>query len=107
MEFHELSLKQLRTKVMSLKESISQGAFDIKSGELAKVRDYREDKKDLARAMTILKEKELGIERKIKKIVTKKVVDRKPVKTKKVKDVKETKEKTKEKSKKVKKVIKK
>jgi len=96
MEFHTLSKKKLEDKVVKLRTEASDLLFDIRSGDTGQLNDYREAKRDLARALTILKEKELGIKR---KVVEKKPVEKKTA-TKKVakKTIKKIKTNGKEKS---------
>jgi len=97
MEYRGLTLKNLRVKAIAMKKSVDEIAFEIKSGELSRVKEYRKNKKDLARILTVIKEKELGIEREVKVKETKtetKTETKKEVK-KEVKKMKETKVKTK------------
>jgi ribosomal protein L29 len=105
MDYNKLTKKELVAKAYSLKKEINDYKFDLKSGDLANLNDYRKAKKDLAIVLTIVNEIDEGIrkEQKAIKVDTKKAEPKK-VETKVEKKETEKKEvKTEKKEKKVKK----
>jgi len=58
-ELRDMSNDELLAKVESLREGIFRLRFKISLGQTDAVKNYRESKKDLARARTILREREL------------------------------------------------
>ncbi len=97
MELRELEDTQLKAKIAESKTKLDDMKFDIKTGVLTDLSGYRKEKKELAKMMTIKRERELGI-----KVVIKKKAPKKEVKT--VETSKEEKKETKKVVKKTKKV---
>jgi large subunit ribosomal protein L29 len=57
-EWREMSNDELLAKVESLREAIFRLRFKVSLGQSDALKNYRESKKDLARAQTILRERE-------------------------------------------------
>ena len=64
-EFRDLGNEELNEKVNELKESIFRMRFRLALGNNDVVKNLREQKKDLARVKTLLRERELAEERKL------------------------------------------
>ena len=64
-EFRDLGNEELNEKVNELKESIFRMRFKLALGNNDVVKNLREQKKDLARVKTLLRERELAEERKL------------------------------------------
>ena len=64
-EFRDLGTEELKEKVNELKESIFRMRFRLALGNNDVVKNLREQKKDLARVKTLLRERELAEERKL------------------------------------------
>lgn len=58
-ELRDMSDGELLAKVESLREAIFRLRFKVSLGQSDAIKNYRESKKDLARAQTILREREL------------------------------------------------
>lgn len=99
MDYDKLTKKELIAKVRTLKKEITDYKFDIKSGDLSNLNEYRKAKKDLAVVSTIVTELNLGIrkEKKSEKAAVKvekkseKKVEKTEKKTKKKEETKVTK----------------
>lgn len=61
-ELRDLSVDELRQKEQDLRESLFRLRFRLGLGETDPVKRYREDKKDLARVLTILRQREIEAE---------------------------------------------
>lgn len=60
-DLRELSTAEIEHKVNSLKEELFNLRFQLATGQLENPHRIREVRKDIARAKTILRERELGI----------------------------------------------
>lgn len=60
-DFRNLSDAEIRNKVKDLKEELFNLRFQLATGQLDNPMRIRQVKKDIARAKTILRERELGI----------------------------------------------
>lgn len=60
-EIKALSIDELKIKINDLKKELFNLKLKVKTGQLADFRSYRLMKKDLARHLTILTEKEKGL----------------------------------------------
>jgi len=105
MDYNKLTKKELVAKAYSLKKEINTYKFDLKSGELTNLNDYRKAKKDLAVVLTIVNEIEKGIrkENKVVKSETKKSESKTEKQKETKKDIKKEEKKTVKKEKKAKK----
>jgi ribosomal protein L29 len=109
MDYNKLTKKELVAKAYSLKKEINDYKFDLKSGDLANLNDYRKAKKDLAIVLTIVNEIDKGIRKEKKSVKTEakkaepKKVEAKVEKKKTEKKVVKKEVKTEKKEKKVKK----
>lgn len=65
--FHEMSTDELKTKLSSLKSELFNLRFRKATGQLENPMVMVLCKKDIARCMTILREREMGINRKVVK----------------------------------------
>ncbi len=59
----EMSDEELRAHEAALRESLFRLRFRLSLGEMEVLKTYRQTKKELARTLTILRERELGIRR--------------------------------------------
>lgn len=59
-ELRKLSSEELKEKVLELKKKLFNLRFQNKIGSLSKNSEIKETKKDIARILTILKERELN-----------------------------------------------
>lgn len=91
MEYRELSEAKLHEKVDELRSSLKDLRFELKTGTLSDLKEYREAKRELSKALTVLNEKRLGINADLK--------PKKEVKVKEDKKDKEEKEENKKESK--------
>ncbi|NLK17473.1 MAG: 50S ribosomal protein L29 [Clostridiales bacterium] len=64
--FHEMTTEELRVKLKDLKQEFFNLRFQHATGQLANPMALNACKKDIARVMTILRERELNIDRKAK-----------------------------------------
>lgn len=62
-ELRELSEEDLKTRQTELIEQIFRGRFKKSLGEVDAIKSVRENKKELARVMTLLRERTLAIQR--------------------------------------------
>ncbi len=76
MEFDKFKDKKIKELINDKKEKLADLFFEIKSGNLTDLKEYRKLKKEVARLSTILQERKLGI-RKIKIVKEKKVSKKK------------------------------
>ncbi|UOF91902.1 50S ribosomal protein L29 [Fodinisporobacter ferrooxydans] len=60
-EIRDLTTAELETKVNELKDELFNLRFQLATGQLENPMRIRQVRKDIARAKTILKERELGI----------------------------------------------
>lgn len=59
-EWRKLSTEELKEKVVELKKKLMQLRFQNKIGSLAKNSEIKETKRDVARILTIIRERELN-----------------------------------------------
>ncbi|WP_018131288.1 50S ribosomal protein L29 [Effusibacillus pohliae] len=60
-DFREMSTAEIQHKINALKEELFNLRFQLATGQLENPMRIREVRKDIARAKTILRERELGI----------------------------------------------
>lgn len=60
-ELRDLSNEEIESRVDQLKDELFNLRFQLATGQLENVMRIRQVRKDIARAKTILKERELGI----------------------------------------------
>lgn len=65
-QFHEMSSVELKEKLKDLKQELFNLRFQHATGQLTNPITLNTCKKDIARVMTILRERELSIEKKAK-----------------------------------------
>ena len=65
--FHEMSTDELKTRLASLKSELFNLRFRQSTGQLENPMSLNTVKKDIARCMTVLREREIGINRKVAK----------------------------------------
>jgi large subunit ribosomal protein L29 len=65
-QFHEMNTEELKAKLKELKQELFNLRFQHAIGQLSNPMTINTCKKDIARVLTILKERELGIEKKAK-----------------------------------------
>lgn len=58
-ELHDKSIKELKKQELTLREEIARLRLEKKAGQLKNVHQLKEKRHDLARVLTIIKEKEL------------------------------------------------
>jgi len=63
-QFHEMSTEELNGKVISLKNELFNLRFQQTTGQLKNPLMIRTVKKDIARALTVLREREIAAEKK-------------------------------------------
>lgn len=90
-KFNKLDEKGIVTEIVKIRKDLYDMQFDMQTGDLSDVGKYRNAKKELARALTILRERQLGI----RKQVVEKTPTRKKTAKKTEKRKKETKTKVK------------
>ena len=56
-EFRDLTIEELRAKENDLRESLFRLRFRLGLGETDPVKKYREEKKDLARVLTVMRQR--------------------------------------------------
>ena len=56
-ELHDLSVEELRQKESDLRESLFRLRFRLGLGETDPVKRYRQEKKDLARVLTVMRQR--------------------------------------------------
>jgi len=56
-EFRDLTIEELRAKENDLRESLFRLRFRLGLGETDPVKKYREEKKDLARILTVMRQR--------------------------------------------------
>ncbi len=62
-DFRDLTTQELETKVLSLKEELFNLRFQMATGQLDNPMRIKTVKKDIAKSKTVLRERELNIER--------------------------------------------
>ncbi len=62
-QFHEMSTEELKVKLKDLKQELFNLRFQHATGQLSNPLTLNTCKKDIARVMTVLRERELGIKR--------------------------------------------
>lgn len=62
-EFRDLTSQELETKIMGLKEELFNLRFQMATGQLDNPMKIKIVRKDIAKSKTILRERELNIER--------------------------------------------
>jgi large subunit ribosomal protein L29 len=62
-QFHEMSNDELKVKLKDLKQELFNLRFQHATGQLSNPKSLTVCKKDIARVMTIIRERELGIKR--------------------------------------------
>ncbi len=62
-EFRDLTTQELETKVLSLKEELFNLRFQMATSQLDNPMRIKTVKKDIAKSKTVLRERELNIER--------------------------------------------
>jgi large subunit ribosomal protein L29 len=62
-QFHEMSNDELKVKLKDLKQELFNLRFQHATGQLSNPKSLTVCKKDIARVMTVLRERELGIKR--------------------------------------------
>ena len=60
LEFRNLSIDEIQEKVDTLKKQLMQYRFQSKTGKLEQQSSVKKVRHDIARAMTIIREKQLG-----------------------------------------------
>lgn len=63
--FHEMTTDELKTKLTSLKSELFNLRFKQATGQMENPMVMVSCKKDIARCMTILREREMGLKRKV------------------------------------------
>jgi len=58
-EFRDMTPNELRKKITSLKEDLFSSRFKLGTGQLENTHRIKETKKDIARALTVVRELEL------------------------------------------------
>ncbi len=62
-QFHEMSNDELKVKLKDLKQELFNLRFQHATGQLSNPKSLTVCKKDIARVMTIIRDRELGIKR--------------------------------------------
>lgn len=62
-EFRDFTTQELETKIISLKEELFNLRFQMATGQLDNPMKIKTVKKDIAKSKTVLRERELNIER--------------------------------------------
>ncbi|MDD4342914.1 MAG: 50S ribosomal protein L29 [Eubacteriales bacterium] len=62
-EFRDFTTQELETKIISLKEELFNLRFQMATGQLDNPMRIKTVKKDIAKSKTVLRERELNIER--------------------------------------------
>ncbi len=62
-EMRQLSLEELKAKVLDSKDSLFRLKFQLNSGQLQNYKKISQTRREIARLMTIIRERELGIEK--------------------------------------------
>ncbi|MGB9598077.1 MAG: 50S ribosomal protein L29 [Candidatus Poribacteria bacterium] len=62
-EMRQLSLEELKAKVVDSKDSLFRLKFQRNSGQLQDYKKISQTRREIARLMTIIRERELGIKR--------------------------------------------
>ncbi len=62
-EFRDFTTQELETKILSLKEELFNLRFQMATGQLDNPMRIKTVKKDIAKSKTVLRERELNIER--------------------------------------------
>ena len=65
-QFHEMNTEELKAKIKELKQELFNLRFQHATGQLSNPLILKTCKKDIARTLTVLRERELGVERKAK-----------------------------------------
>lgn len=60
-EMRQLSIEELRAKVIDSKDNLFRLKFQLNSGQLQDYKKISQTRREIARLMTVIREKELGI----------------------------------------------
>lgn len=79
---NELNEKEIEKEISGISTKLVDLKFEVKSADLTNVKEYRELKKDLAKALTLLRQRQLGIKQKVSKNKSRKNLKKKEALTK-------------------------